>query len=186
MSQLWDPDLYARAWHFATIAHHGQTYGGRHQDQQVDYINHIGSVAMEILWSSSQSPDCDVDLAVACALLHDTVEDTKTSYEDLVVEFGVGIAKGVLALTKDKNLGSKKQQMIDSLNRIRKQPKEIWMVKMADRVTNLYHPPFYWSKDKIIAYRDEARVIYNELHSANGALASRLLQKIEDYRRFAQ
>ena len=74
--------------------------------------------------------------------------------------------------------------MRDSLHRIKQQPREIWMVKMADRITNLYHPPFYWTNEKILAYRDEALVIYQELYTANPQLAERLQQKIAAYPQF--
>lgn len=92
-------------------------------------------------------------------MLHDVIEDTETSYDDLEKQFGTDVALGVLALTKDINLPSKEEQMIDTLDRIRKQPVEIRMVKMADRITNLQPPPHYWSGEKIQNYRKEARLI---------------------------
>ena len=45
----WCPEIFSRAWNFATIAHHGQSYGGIEEGTRIDYINHIGSVAMEII-----------------------------------------------------------------------------------------------------------------------------------------
>ena len=74
--------------------------------------------------------------------------------------------------------------MLDSLQRIQAQPKEIWMVKMADRVTNLYHPPYYWDKTKIAAYRNEGQVIYDHLAPADELMAQRLAHKIEVYQQF--
>lgn len=72
----WNQDIYIKAWDFATIAHHGQTYGGPKEGQRIEYINHIGSVAMELIWALSQTTDIDGSLAIQCALLHDTIEDT--------------------------------------------------------------------------------------------------------------
>jgi len=80
--------------------------------------------------------------------LHDTIEDTQVSYENLCEQFGTAVANGVRALSKDENLPTKHDQMMDSLARIRQQGVEIWMVKLADRVTNLYAPPFYWTQEK--------------------------------------
>lgn len=180
----WSPDKYKEAWNFATVLHHGQTYGGWEEGMHIDYLNHIGSVAMEVIWALPATPDYDADLALQCALLHDVLEDTDTTYEVVLAQFGQPVADGVSALTKDKTLPSKKAQMEDSLARVQQQPPEIWLVKMADRITNLYHPPYYWDDEKIEAYRVEAIVIYRALHPASEKLAGRLIQKIEAYQRF--
>ena len=76
--------------------------------------------------------------------------------------------------------------MKDSLQRIKQQPQEVWMVKMADRITNLYHPPFYWNVEKILRYSQEAKLIHSELKASNHELAKRLLDKIEAYSQFSQ
>jgi (p)ppGpp synthase/HD superfamily hydrolase len=180
----WNPDNFAKAWNFATLYHEGQTYGGAQKEQQIPYINHIGSVGVEVIWALSTAPELDGDLAIQCALLHDTIEDTKATYELLMENFGRAVADGVMALTKDSTLPSKPLQMADSLKRIGQQPPEIWMVKMADRITNLRHPPHYWKPEKIDSYRQEAISIYDALHSANLALATRLKEKIDLYRSF--
>lgn len=180
----WSQEIFKKAWNFATIAHHGQTYGGSEAGIKIDYINHIGSVVMEVIWGLDASPDYDADLAVQCALLHDIIEDTKYQYEDVQKEFGTAIADGVMALTKNKDLPTKEAQIKDSLSRIKQQPKEIWMVKLADRITNLYHPPYYWSNEKKIAYKQEAILIYQELKAGSDKLAQRLWQKITEYDRF--
>jgi (p)ppGpp synthase/HD superfamily hydrolase len=71
--------------------------------------------------------------------------------------------------------------MRDSLARIRAQPAEVWMVKLADRITNLQAPPHYWTREKIRAYRAEAREIHAQLGAACDVLGPRLLEKIEAY-----
>lgn len=183
-SNTWNRDLYAKAWHFVTLKHSGQTYGGRQPEQQIEYINHLSSVAMEAMWVLAHSTEnYNADLLVQCALLHDTLEDTAADYEELSNTFGPSVAAGVLALTKNNDL-PKADQMLDSLQRIQAQPKEIWMVKMADRITNLYHPPYYWDKTKIAAYRSEGQVIYDHLAPADALMAQRLADKIEAYQQF--
>jgi (p)ppGpp synthase/HD superfamily hydrolase len=183
-SNSWNRDLYAKAWHFVTLKHSGQTYGGRLPEQQIEYINHLSSVAMEAMWVLAHSTETyNADLLVQCALLHDTLEDTGTTFEELSATFGSAVAAGVLALTKNNDL-PKANQMLDSLQRIQAQPKEIWMVKMADRITNLYHPPHYWDKPKIAAYRIEGQVIYDHLAPADALMAQRLADKIEAYQQF--
>jgi (p)ppGpp synthase/HD superfamily hydrolase len=135
---------------------------------------------MEILAALSAEPGHDGDLAIQCALLHDTIEDTDTSYEQLESIFGVRVADGVNALSKNPAL-AKSQQLVDSLHRIVAQPTEIWMVKLADRITNLQPPPPHWTTEKIIRYRDEAIEIHTHLHSASPFLALRLAEKIQNY-----
>ena len=79
---------------------------------------------------------------------------------------------------------SKVEQINDSIERIRKQPKEIWMVKLSDRITNLQHPPKNWDKEKITKYGDEAILILENLGKANQYLAGRLKIKIAEYRQY--
>jgi (p)ppGpp synthase/HD superfamily hydrolase len=76
--------------------------------------------------------------------------------------------------------------MADSLRRIRLQPKAVWMVKLADRITNLQPPPAYWTKEKAARYRDEAVQIHAALKDADEALAARLMARIEAYRAFTE
>ncbi len=174
----WNQDLYIRAWNYASIAHNGQLVPGT----DIPYINHVGLVAMEamsaIAWDNGiEKPD----LLVVSALLHDTLEDTGRTYGDIEKEFGAETANGVSALTKNKNLPSQVERMNDSLNRIRMCPREIWMVKLCDRITNLQPPPGHWSHQKIESYRKEARTILERLGSASQYLSERLKTKIYAY-----
>lgn len=184
MTTNWSQDIFVKTWDFATLAHHGQTYGGPVEGQRFDYINHIGSVAMELIWALNNTPTADGNLAIQCALLHDTIEDTEVTYEEVISVFGKKVADGVMALTKNETLPTKHEQMLDSLKRIKDQPTEVWMVKLADRITNLSAPPFYWSKEKKIGYRDEALVIHSELHTANKLLSERLIARIHSYQNY--
>jgi len=184
-TNIWDRDLFSKAWDLASLLHSKQTYGGREEGQQINYLNHLGAVSMETIWAIGQTEEpCNANLAVCCAILHDTLEDTELTYLDLAASFGTEIAEGVLALTKNEKLPSKEEQMKDSLKRIKLQPKEIWMVKMADRISNLSYPPFYWNKEKKQAYRNEGQLILDELGSCNKVLYERLNQRIADYIRF--
>lgn len=178
---IWNQDNYIKAWNYASSAHNGQLVPG----STIPYINHIALVAMEAMTAVAYDDSINnPDLLVLSAILHDTIEDTESTYEDISEIFGANIANGVLALSKDINLPSKEEQMRDSLNRIKVQPKEIGMVKLADRITNLQTPPKYWNKAKINKYRDEASLILSELGHSNNYLATRLKLKIEAYRQY--
>lgn len=175
---IWNQDKYIKAWNFASVAHLGQYVPGT----DIPYINHIGNVTMESMASLVESDETiDSDLLVQCSLLHDVIEDTDISYDLVKSEFGKDVADGVQALSKNKKLPSKESQMKDSLERIRKQPKEIWMVKMSDRITNLQPPPKHWNEEKIEKYRDEAKLILETLGTSNKHLADRLKKKISEY-----
>ena len=186
MMSNWNPDNFSKVWNFATLYHQGQTYGGAQKGQKIPYINHIGSVGVEVIWALSTAPELDGDLAIQCALLHDTIEDAEATYDLVAENFGRAVADGVMALTKDSALPSKPLQMADSLKRIQQQPLEVWIVKMADRIINLHHPPYYWKSEKIKSYRQEAISIYDALQPANLALANRLKKKIALYQSFIE
>ncbi|WP_020560154.1 HD domain-containing protein [Thiofilum flexile] len=179
MSQ-WSIEAYEKAWQFAALAHKGQTYKGRTPEINYDYITHIGMVTARVLQGLPATPEADADLAVQCALLHDTLEDTPTTYEQLLAEFGSAVAQGVLALSKNPNL-PRPEQMQDSLARIVQQPKEVWIVKLADRADNLQYVPWNWKAERINNYKLEAQVILDTLGAANSILAQQLAERIASY-----
>ena len=78
----------------------------------------------------------------------------------------------------------KEERMGDSLQRIKQQPHEIWMVKMADRIANLAPPPHDWAGEKIARYREEAIEIWGQLHEASKYLDERLVRKIGEYEQY--
>lgn len=170
-----DPERYERALHFAATAHRGQVIPG----SDYPYVLHPATVAAELIAIAASEP-FDVDLAVTCALLHDTVEDTPVTQDELAQHFGDAVARGVAALSKSDAL-PKDERMADSLRRILEEPHEVAMVKLADRIVNLAEPPHYWSRDKRLAYQAEARVILAQLGAASRALATRLAARIERY-----
>lgn len=102
------------------------------------------------------------------------------SYEKLAQHFGEPVAAGVLALSKDAGL-PKDRQLKDSLERIKQQPREVWMVKLADRIVNLQPAPVDWTTEKKAHYREEAKLILTELKAAELFLAERLQNKINSY-----
>jgi (p)ppGpp synthase/HD superfamily hydrolase len=141
----------------------------------------VAMVAMEVIGALQVEGGIDGDLAVQCALLHDVIEDAGKSYEDLEKAFGKKVADGVLALTKSNMIKSKPEKMADSLARVKEQPREIGMVKLADRIVNLQPPQSHWSAEKRTKYREEAIQIHEALKTPSSFLADRLLKKISEY-----
>lgn len=164
--------------------HDGQKYGGPKEGEKIEYLNHIGSVAFEVMKAIGETPGMNASLAISCALLHDSIEDTPFSYKQVEELFGTAVADGVMALTKNDALEGKHEKMADSLKRIKTQPREVWAVKLADRICNLYAPPYYWNNKKKLDYIEEAKLILSELKDGNAYLAQRLEEKIEAYRKF--
>ena len=172
-----DADLYVRALRFAADKHRDQRLPGT----ELPYVVHVVSVAGEVI--AALADVGRAELAIPCPLLHDTVEDTGATIDEIGAAFGAEVAAGVAALTKDARL-PKAERMADSLRRIRDQPREVWCVKLADRITNLAPPPVGWSREKCRAYRDEAGEIVTALGEASSTLAARLRAKIEAYAAF--
>lgn len=175
-NDYWSQEHYIKAYRFAAEAHQGQFV----PDTEIAYIMHLSLVSMEVIAAVRSESGHDENLALQCALLHDVIEDTPVTYEQVEVTFGSIVAAGVSALTKNKSL-DKSVQMSDSLKRIQQQPHEVWMVKLADRITNLQPPPTYWTKDKVAKYQAEATEILNALGEASALLSTRLSGKIEAY-----
>lgn len=171
-------DIYQTTIQFAAHKHAeiNQTIPGTN----LPYVVHLSNVAMEILLASEQSESFNIEFAVQLALLHDVLEDTDATFEELSEKFGKEVAEGVLALTKNAEL-PKDERVADSLEKIKRQPKEVWAVKLADRITNLQQPPHFWTPEKIEKYRQEATMILKELRGGNTCLEHRLQRKIEEY-----
>ncbi len=170
-------ELYQEAMKFA---------GEKHSEQKVpgtnaNYLLHISNVAMEVLLAYHHNDSFDLDFALQIAILHDALEDTSADFDEIKNKFGAPIAVAVRALTKDEKLPSKQERMLDSLRRINTLEKEVGLVKLADRITNLQHPPNHWSQEKVVAYSEEATLILNTLGDKNAYLRKRLAAKIPEY-----
>lgn len=184
----WSQDLYTDCFKFAATAHEGR----KEPDFGLPYVAHIALVSMEIMAALSLDASADGDLAVSCALLHDILEDTNVVYDDLLRQFGKGTAEGVLALTKNKEIGKgysdklavNNMRIKDSLKKILKQPREIWMVMMAERIVNLQPPPPEWGKDQVNNSLTQAIAIFAHLRTASHLLAARLEDKIMVYKAY--
>lgn len=169
-------DAWSSAWSFAAKAHAQQKMPG----SENSYLQHLGNVTMEIVAAHQAMPLSDFDLAVQCAMLHDTIEDQGVSYEQLLSLFGARVADGVQALTKSADL-PKTEAMADSLARIRQQPQAVWCVKMSDRISNLSNIPEHWTSEKAAKYSREAEAILLALGDAHAHLAERLKERISRY-----
>jgi (p)ppGpp synthase/HD superfamily hydrolase len=192
MSSLFDIERYVRTLQFAAIRHAGQSMPSSQPGVELPYLVHVTSVTAEVI-AALPGSGLDADLAIGCALLHDSIEDTAKTDADkaalaaeIAEKFGANVRDGVLALSKRKTLPDgtpldKPAQMADSMRRIREQSHEVWAVKLADRITNLAPPPLKWSREKCQAYQAEAQQILDALGDGCTALATRLRARIAAY-----
>jgi guanosine-3',5'-bis(diphosphate) 3'-pyrophosphohydrolase len=173
-------DIYQKVLRYAAEKHalQQQTL----PDSIIPYAVHMSNVAMEILVAATHSKNFDTEYALQVALLHDVLEDTEVTAEELTTLFGIAVATGVQALTKNTDLPHE-EQMKDSLQRIKNCVPEVRAVKLADRITNLQEPPQSWSMDKRQHYLREADLILMELCGTNEYLEKRLALKIEAYKK---
>src|SRR5262249_46293209 len=81
---------------FAARAHHGQF----RKDRQTPYVSHVFRVCLVV----RDIFGCTDPRMLIAALLHDTIEDTTTDFDDIHERYGAEIATWVAFLTKDKRL----------------------------------------------------------------------------------
>lgn len=174
---MFSQEKYLKALNFAAKAH-----GEQKTPYGLPYITHLTSVAMEIMHACEEGKvELEkADFVITVALLHDVIEDTDVTYDELYKEFSAEVAEAVDALSKDKTL-PKKEQMADSINRLLTQGYDVQMVKLADRITNMQKPPEKWDSEKIFNYHKEAKFILSCLKNSNLHLSKRLEDKINNY-----
>ena len=122
-----DLELIDYAIYYATKAHTGQR---RKSDKEVDMIFHPFTVGM-ILQRAGASTEC-----VIAGLLHDVIEDTRYSLEDIKNEFGSDVAKFVDEVSEDKSLPWKERK-IEAIDKIKTASLEGKLVECADKINNL-------------------------------------------------
>lgn len=150
------------------------------------YTTHLQTVAELSRQALQHDTSLNEGILLSTAYLHDSVEDTETTLADIHNHFGFKIADAVAALTKNKQL-SKPSQIQHSLQRILRQPKEVGIVKIADRISNLMQTIFLydkkWSGHYKEYYRDEAILINETLGKCSNHLSQKLSNLIKIYNR---
>ena len=107
----------------------------RHQfrrDGVTPYVEHPRAV-MRILRDEFGVADPDI---LAAALLHDTIEDTNTDYDDVCGRFGKRVAEFVAFMTKDKRLPEARRER-DYFAQLKRAPLGARLIKVADTLHNL-------------------------------------------------
>lgn len=161
-----DTTLILRAAAFAARKHRDQ----RRKDVEASpYINHPLELARVLAEVGGVS-----DAATLCAaLLHDTIEDTATTHEELMREFGPEIALLVGEVTDDKALpkAERKRLQVEHAATISEKAKR---VKLADKLCNITDvtrsPPADWSLQRRREYFDWAKAVIDRLRGVDATL----------------
>lgn len=161
-----DLKILFRALSFAAHKHKDQ----RRRDVDASpYINHPISLAA-ILCTEAHVADVET---LCGALLHDTVEDTETTAEELEQIFGESICAIVMEVTDDKSLtkAERKKAQIEHAAHISEKSK---LVKLADKISNLRdvlnNPPPDWSLERRQQYFDWAKRVIDQIRGTHTAL----------------
>jgi GTP diphosphokinase / guanosine-3',5'-bis(diphosphate) 3'-diphosphatase len=147
----------------------------KHRDQRrkdleaSPYINHPIALA-HVLWDEGRVHDAAV---IQAALLHDTIEDTETTPEELRKRFGRKVAKIVAEVTDDKTLpkSERKRLQVEHAPHISREAK---LVKLADKISNLRDmaagAPRTWPRSRVREYFDWAKRVVDALRGVHPRL----------------
>ena len=136
------------------------------------YINHLIAVVTTLC----EIGKIDDSTILVAAILHDTLEDTETTLEEIERKFGKGVGQLVVEVTDDKNLSKhiRKQLQIERAAKISYGAK---CIKLADKISNIQDiiesPPANWSSQRKLEYVNWAKEVIDELRGTH--------EKLEDY-----
>jgi len=121
--------LVSEAADLAARRHSGMARKGRGNEP---YINHLAEVA-NLLSAATDGADAEL---VAAGWLHDTVEDTETTREELAEKFGNRVAALVVEVTDDMTLPTNERRQKQVAAAPHKSPCAK-LIKIADKISNI-------------------------------------------------
>jgi guanosine-3',5'-bis(diphosphate) 3'-pyrophosphohydrolase len=146
----------------------------KHTKQRRKYIDKTPYINHPISLANILSQRWVIDENVLCAaILHDTIEDTETTVDELQEHFGEKITSIVLEVTDDKSLEKsvRKQKQVEHAATISHEAK---LVKLADKIANITDiintPPADWSSDRKKEYFEWAKAVVDNLRGAHQGL----------------
>jgi len=166
--------LILKAADFAAYKHRNQK---RKDEEKTPYINHPIAVA-KIISEIGNVEDPEV---LAAALLHDTLEDTKTTPEELIDNFGERVCHLVQEVTDDKTLPKleRKQRQIDHAKEI---SKDAALIKLGDKISNVTDitntPPTDWDSNRRLDYFEWAEKVINNCPKVNEVLENHFAEVV--------
>jgi guanosine-3',5'-bis(diphosphate) 3'-pyrophosphohydrolase len=157
--------LVVRALAYAAARHENQR---RKNAKGTPYINHPIAL-LEILVTCGVTDG----IVLAAALLHDTIEDTGATAEELTAQFGAEVAAIVVEVSDDKSLPKAERKRLQIEHAASASPRAK-LVKLADKIANLRDmvtdPPAYWPLERRLAYFDWAAAVLEGLRGTHAQL----------------
>jgi GTP diphosphokinase / guanosine-3',5'-bis(diphosphate) 3'-diphosphatase len=157
--------LFLQALQFAAAKHQEQ----KRKDGVIPYINHPIEVT-RMLWETGGVRDITTLLA---ALLHDTIEDTKTSPVEIRDAFGEEVLALVLEVTDDRSLPKAERKRLQVEHAPHKSLRAR-QIKLADKINNIYtitnFPPKDWTAQRKREYLDWSEQVVDGLRGHNPGL----------------
>lgn len=174
--------LLARAICFAADKHAGQM---RKDKRETAYIEHLFAVAA-VLVEVGEVSDKEV---LAAAFLHDTLEDTATTPEELANNFGRRVRALVEEITDDKSLPKEERKRLQ-IEHARKLSEDATLIKLADKSANvrdvIFSPPRDWDLSRREKYLSWAEAVLANCPEVNEALESHFAQTVNTGRELLQ
>ena len=121
--------LVSEAAELAARRHNGMARKGRGNEP---YINHLAEVA-NLLSAATEGADAEL---IAAGWLHDTIEDTETTREELAQKFSARVASLVVECTDDMSLPKAERRRLQVVNASHKSP-SARLIKIADKISNI-------------------------------------------------
>jgi len=151
-----------RALEFASERHSQQRRKG---PSGVPYVNHLIEVA-SLLAGLAEVEDTDILIA---AVLHDVLEDTTTTQEEVGARFGERVLRLVCQLSDDKSLPrSVRRQLV--LEHLESAEVAVKLIKLADLCSNIQSLPMDWTSERRQEYVAWSARAAELCHGASSAL----------------
>ncbi|XP_076766865.1 metazoan SpoT homolog-1 isoform X1 [Xylocopa sonorina] len=164
--ELTNPELLSilmKCVNFAAIKHKDQR---RKDENETPYVNHVIGVANILV----QEGNIHDPVVIVAALLHDTVEDTNTTFEEIENEFGTEVCNIVKEVTDDKSLPKLERKKLQIQNAPKKSHKAK-LVTLADKLYNLRDLrkaiPVGWSQDRVKEYFKWSKAVIDGCRKTN-------------------
>jgi guanosine-3',5'-bis(diphosphate) 3'-pyrophosphohydrolase len=158
--------LVSEAAELAARRHNGMARKGRGSEP---YINHLAEVA-NLLSTATDGADAEL---VAAGWLHDTIEDTETTREELAQRFSERVASLVVECTDDMSLPKSERRRLQVIDARKKSP-GTKLIKIADKISNIgarIHPdPSADERDDLADYTRWAEQVVAGCRGGNAFL----------------
>jgi len=156
----------AQAADYAARQHMAQRRKGEKAEPYVNHLTEVAALLAEATYGD------DVVLLMG-GLLHDTLEDTDATYEDLAERFGPQVAALVAEVTDDKSLPKEERKRLQ-VETSGDKSRRAKLLKIADKASNLRglvrSPPSGWTEVRLRDYVVWAELVVRSCRGLNAKL----------------